>query len=652
MTRIYRYLAAIYYLYRYGAVFGWILWMERFGARCLVPSIVAAAAGLLSAQTLPNAVPMPTPVVQYVNSAGVPLAGSFLCSFAAGTTNPLATYTDSTAGTPNTNPIVLDSNGRAQIWVGAPLYKFILYTGGNGLCPGSGAVVWSADNVADTTLYFTNFVKTAGTATLITYVNPLAGAGGASRTVTSRLSDQHQLKDFGIVCDGTNEAAKIQAVINAVVAVPGGTIHFPPGTCGLGATGITLPVTSSTSPGIVLEGAGNQATTLSYTGTGAAVRIGTAAGFTYAHSVQRLNIDVGGAGISAIGLEISNCLYCSMRDSRISSNFNAATSLQVGLQLDGGVLGSLFGAYFNWVQNTVKGSFKYGVYMTGVLGWNYSASSFNGGAIVHDIGVVAGTIGFFLQWGGQNAIGHGLDIENFATGYEIDDFSNTLFQARSEANTVGLRLGAVGGGSNGGASTTIAGGSFADGYSDLSGGPTSILGALIPSSTTRIGGSAFLDTSLTIPGNNALVWSAVAAGSSGLFWKNGGVPIVAGFFRDATATRLQESGVDVLRVTPANFLEIPKGIFKDGAGYQHIVTPAASQCSTAAAVGATCAWTITWNTPFADTNYTPVCSIFVIGSGVPVLNIATRTTTQITGNIIALTAAAANGGLSCTATHW
>ena len=112
--------------------------------RALIVLCVVAAVAV--GQTIPAAVPFPQPEIQYLDSAGIPLAGSKLCSYIAGTTTPLATYTDSTAGTPNTNPIILDSYGRASVWVGSGLYKFVLRTGGTGSCS-DGVVQWTQDNV-------------------------------------------------------------------------------------------------------------------------------------------------------------------------------------------------------------------------------------------------------------------------------------------------------------------------------------------------------------------------------------------------------------------------------------------------------------------------------------------------------------------------
>ena len=71
----------------------------------------------------------PAPKLQFFGSDGLPLAGGLLYTYAAGTTTPLATYTDYTAATQNTNPIVLDSSGQAGVWIpDTTSYKYILKT--------------------------------------------------------------------------------------------------------------------------------------------------------------------------------------------------------------------------------------------------------------------------------------------------------------------------------------------------------------------------------------------------------------------------------------------------------------------------------------------------------------------------------------------
>lgn len=88
---------------------------------------------------------MPTPRMQFLDSSGHPLNGGLVYTYAAGTTTPLASYTDSGGGTPNANPVVLDSAGRAGIWLSSAAYKITLKTS-------AGVQVWSVDNVTAPTL--------------------------------------------------------------------------------------------------------------------------------------------------------------------------------------------------------------------------------------------------------------------------------------------------------------------------------------------------------------------------------------------------------------------------------------------------------------------------------------------------------------------
>jgi hypothetical protein len=83
----------------------------------------------------------PTPKLQFFDANGAPLAGGLLYTYAAGTTTQLATYTDSTGVSANTNPIVLDSRGEANVWLGASMYKFALYTS-------VGVLIWTVDNIS------------------------------------------------------------------------------------------------------------------------------------------------------------------------------------------------------------------------------------------------------------------------------------------------------------------------------------------------------------------------------------------------------------------------------------------------------------------------------------------------------------------------
>lgn len=86
----------------------------------------------------------PQPQTQFLDMTGIPLASGIVCTYAAGTSTPQATYTDSTGTVQNSNPIVLDSAGRANIWWQAAAYKVVL--AGGGTCASPSNLQWTVDN--------------------------------------------------------------------------------------------------------------------------------------------------------------------------------------------------------------------------------------------------------------------------------------------------------------------------------------------------------------------------------------------------------------------------------------------------------------------------------------------------------------------------
>ncbi len=69
----------------------------------------------------------PTPKQQFFDVNGKPLVGGKVYTYAGGTTTPVPTYTSQDGVTANTNPIILDSGGFANIWLQATSnYKFVV----------------------------------------------------------------------------------------------------------------------------------------------------------------------------------------------------------------------------------------------------------------------------------------------------------------------------------------------------------------------------------------------------------------------------------------------------------------------------------------------------------------------------------------------
>jgi hypothetical protein len=80
---------------------------------------------------------------QFFTTTGLPLSGGFLYSYQAGSSTPLATYTDFTGNIANTNPIVLGTDGRPpyEVWLTSGYsYKFVLATSTN-------VVIQTYDNI-------------------------------------------------------------------------------------------------------------------------------------------------------------------------------------------------------------------------------------------------------------------------------------------------------------------------------------------------------------------------------------------------------------------------------------------------------------------------------------------------------------------------
>jgi hypothetical protein len=87
------------------------------------------------------AVLAPSPKAQFLDANGNPLVGGKVFTYAAGTTTPLSTFTDASATTPNTNPIILDSRGECNLWFStATSYKIVLKDADD-------VTQWTVDNI-------------------------------------------------------------------------------------------------------------------------------------------------------------------------------------------------------------------------------------------------------------------------------------------------------------------------------------------------------------------------------------------------------------------------------------------------------------------------------------------------------------------------
>lgn len=77
---------------------------------------------------------------RWFDQNGKPLVGGKVWFYQAGTTVPKTSYTDSTGLTPNTNPVILDANGEADIWLIPGNYKMVLMNKND-------VVIFTRDNI-------------------------------------------------------------------------------------------------------------------------------------------------------------------------------------------------------------------------------------------------------------------------------------------------------------------------------------------------------------------------------------------------------------------------------------------------------------------------------------------------------------------------
>lgn len=169
----------------------------------------------------------PSPKLQFFASDGSFLAGGKLYTYAAGTSTPLATYTDSTGASANPNPVILDARGEAGVWLGASAYKFVLKTSNDSL-------LWTVDNIEGASALTT--LSQPDGSSLVGFIQ--AGTGAVATTVQARLRQTISVKDFGAVGDGTTDDTL--AIQNALVAAAGGRLYFPTGTY-IYSTTLTIP---------------------------------------------------------------------------------------------------------------------------------------------------------------------------------------------------------------------------------------------------------------------------------------------------------------------------------------------------------------------------------------------------------------------------
>lgn len=191
-----------------------------------VAPVVAAQQGTVS----------PVARQQFFDNNGNPLSGGKLYTYAAGTTTPLATYTDVGLTVANTNPVILDSAGRTPsgLYLSAASYKYVLTTSAN-------VTLWTQDNVTSVAL--------AGSSIGLT-VKPFFGDATVPVTATSYPSGAtYSALHSGTLIFAINSANLVgtYALEGMLMAVGGGTVSAVIVNLSDGSPDTPLATISSTS---------------------------------------------------------------------------------------------------------------------------------------------------------------------------------------------------------------------------------------------------------------------------------------------------------------------------------------------------------------------------------------------------------------------
>jgi len=240
-------------------------------------ALLAISAALAAAQV--GVSPWQSPHVTFIDANGVPLAGGCVFTYLGGTSTPQATYTDSTSNTPNANPVILDSTGSANIWLGPYDYKFAIWSTGGVNCA-TGAQQWTVDQVPGN--LFNNTTIVGGTWTNGTITG--AGFSLGSITATPITSSTIDSTPIGQTTPASGVFTSLAAGFDSMSF--SSTPVFPAGSYGYFAMTLSNNVTSSSITG----GTNGQLATFNICQNGTGQTIGgITTGFTFAWPANYTN---------------------------------------------------------------------------------------------------------------------------------------------------------------------------------------------------------------------------------------------------------------------------------------------------------------------------------------------------------------------------
>ena len=415
-----------------------------------------------------NLMPMPKQAFHAVDASGryVPIVGGKVYTYQAGTTTPKATYTDSTGGTAQANPVVLDARGEASVWLADGLYKIVLKDA-------SDSEIWTVDGVsgsgsgsydtvitslrANAGLYNKQVVNVLGcysvgdggggvfywdstssaTETIGTIVRPTAIDVSAQGRWKRIYEGPLNVKWFGAKGDGTtDDTAAFHAAITIVAANGGGQVDCPFGRAERYAVNLVI----ANQRGVHINGTGW--TKQSYSG-GTEVIYGCLIPADVTKPVIRIGDDDGtGNATLTSGTILSNLTLCG----------TGASRGQIGLKIIGGAYRcvydnvSILGFTLKGIWAVVAANkFAYYQFFTGlsVISGDAGAACIYLDGSGNGAGGSANVTSFFFD---KVTIATGLDAacRGIVVKSAQATFSDTYVQLSNSRHDIGLELIQVG----------------------------------------------------------------------------------------------------------------------------------------------------------------------------------------------------------------
>jgi hypothetical protein len=356
---------------------------------------------------------------QFFDNNGAPLAGGLISTFQAGGVIPQATFTDSTGGSPNTNPVVCDSAGRTQIWLSPASYKLVIKTA-------AGVTLQTLDNYNPANINSTvTSLTNTGNETLqqVTAATNLANQSsnilevdGSFWNGAASATDKWQIQD--VLGAGTNPTSSLQVSHSgssgaALLSVPGSTNIGTNLTVGgtLGITGATTAaaITASGTVQSPLYQVNGATTGISST-VAARINIGNgtsgdASGAILLNNIQSVSANHPTTGFVRVASADSVIGYRNNANTLdlLLSKTGAASSTAAADTLDTSAFGSLkvsalIGAGPSFQQFTGNGTFTIPTGITKVTVTVVAGGGAGGGATATNNGGGGGAGGSAIKW--------------------------------------------------------------------------------------------------------------------------------------------------------------------------------------------------------------------------------------------------------------